>query len=131
MLPEMELRRANGETDERIVGPDGFAVDPGYLVNRNRNGLITLNLTLSEEGIAGFTDAVESASESELRGEFFRPVVDDETFQTFSISETFATQIENGDWDGRLTISFAPRTDGKATITRLTGLPPFQFHFET
>jgi len=130
MLPEMEFRRANGGTDERIIGPNGFAVDSGYTINRNRNGLVDLNPTLNEHGVEQFTDAVESASEAELRDGFFRPVVGDETFRAYGLSETFVTSIENGEWDGQLRISIAARAERESTITRLTGFPAVPLHFE-
>jgi len=125
MLPELSFRRADGT--ERLVGPDGFAVDAGFLLvrSRRREGVVTVDLTLDADGIEAFGDAVAAASDEALRGEFFRPVVDGEALRTFGLSEAFATDIENGDWNGALTLSFAARTDGESTIARLTGgLPP-------
>ena len=130
ILPETELRRANGGTDERIVGPAGFDVGAGYILAGGSNGRIGLNVTLNEDGVEGFTDAVESASEAELRGAFFRPVVDDEEFRTFSLRDSFVTRVENGNWGGKLTLTFPARSAGEPTITRLTGFPPVTFHFE-
>lgn len=131
MLPELSFRRANGS--ERLVGPDGFAVDAGFLLvrSRSRDGVVTVDLTLDDGGIEAFGDAVRTASDEALRGEFFRPVVDGEALRTFGLSEAFATDIENGDWDGPMTLSFAARTDGEFTIGRLTGgLPPVGFDCE-
>lgn len=130
MLPDLAFTRANGE--ERLVGPDGFALDAGFRVARSRSraGIVTVNLTLDDSGVEAFTEAVEAASTETLREAFFRPVVDGEAFGTFGLSEGFVTGVENGDWDGTMALSFAARSGDGSAITRLTGLPAVPFDCE-
>lgn len=120
MLPELSFQRVDGD---QLVGPDGFAVDAGFFINQRRADAITVNLTLDDSGLDAFTAAVEAASDEALRDEFFRPVVDGEPFEAFGLSERFVTDVENGDWRGKLAIPLDARTGDGHAITRLTGLP--------
>lgn len=129
MLSELELRRV--DDGERIVGPEGFDFDAGFMLYHNGDGLITAQFTLDEQGVEEFTEAVTAASDADLRSDFFRPVVDGEAFRTFSITERFATQVENGDWDGTLRLSFEVYPGDGHVISQLTGLPSIPFMFES
>lgn len=131
MLPDLALRRANGGSEERILGPGGVDVDGDFAISQRRAGMTEVQFSLTEAGIESFAAAVGAASDEELRGDFFRPVVDGEAFRAFSLTESFATAVQNGEWDGTLSFSVQRRSGAGPAISRLTGgLPPVPFQFE-
>lgn len=130
MLPDLQLRRANGGSDERILGTAGVDADAEFVVSQRRAGMTGVQFSLTDAGVESFAAAVSGASDEELRGDFFRPVVDGEAFRPFSITENFAAAVENGEWDGTLSFSVKRMSGDGPAISRLTGgLPavPFQF----
>lgn len=130
MLPDLQLRRANGGNEERILGPGGVDADAEFVVSQRRAGMTDVQFSLTDAGVESFAEAVSGASEEELRGDFFRPVVDGEAFRPFSVSESFAAAVENGEWDGTVSFGVERWAGGGPAISRLTGgLPavPFQF----
>lgn len=131
MLPDLELRRANGGSEELIVGPTGVDADADFVISQRRTGMTDVKFSLTEAGVESFADAISAASEEELRGDFFRLVVDGKTFRPFSVTENFATAVENGDWDGTFSFGVERRSGDGPAISRLTGgLPPIPFQFE-
>lgn len=131
MLPDLALRRANGGTEELIVGPEGVDDEADFVVSQRRAGMTDVQFSLTESGVESFAAAVSAASDEELRGEFVRPVVDGESFTPFSITADFATAVEDGDWDGTLSLAVERRSGSGPAISRLTGgLPPIPFQFE-
>jgi|AntRauTorcE11898_2_1112593.scaffolds.fasta_scaffold00426_19 hypothetical protein len=131
MLPDLELRRANGGSEERILGPDGVDVDAEFAISQRRPGMTDVRFSLTESGVESFAAAASAASDEERRGDFFRPVVDGAEFRAFSLTESFATAVENGEWDGTLSFAVERRSGNGPAISRLTGgLPPVPFQFE-
>ncbi|MBP1988045.1 hypothetical protein [Halolamina salifodinae] len=130
MLPDLELQRANGGSEEPIVGPEGVDAEADFFISQRRAGMTDVQFSLTEAGVESFADAVAAASDEELRGDFFRPVVGGEAFRPFSITENFATAVENGDWDGTFAFGVERRSGDGPAISRLTGgLPPIPFQF--
>lgn len=131
MLPELAFERVDGEGDV-IVGPEGFVTDTEFAVSYhpNREKTVTFTVTLTEEGISSFADAVDAASDEELRGDFVRPVVGDEAFSPFPVADWLESGLESGDWNGRLRLSFPDRLGTGDVISDLTDLPPVPFQFE-
>lgn len=131
LLPDMAIQRADG-SDERIVGPEGFDAGTEFALSYhpNKSHMVTAAVMLNERGIESFTEAVEAASDAELGDQFYQPVVDGEAFLSYGLTDPLVTAIENGNWDGRLRVSFSERVWDGGLIEDLTGLPAVPFMYE-
>lgn len=126
-LPEMEFRRVGDESGEPVVGPEGFAAAEGLTILERFEGQTNVQFSLTSEGLESLRDAVTAASSEQVREEFLRLVVRGNGFETLGFSESFQTAIENGNWEGEMSLRLDRRYDGEDTVSRLTGLPPVPF----
>lgn len=117
VTPERTAVDASATFEVRLVGPeterllfDGSDLERVESVEETRTGTFALPVTLTEAATADVTETFRSAGVEDDREAFeVAHTYDGEEMGRFGIAPSLATVVADGEWDGRIRLTFAER----------------------